>query len=189
MDQRELLDMPSLIEIEGVGPSLAAACVKTNYRTIAKIAAATTKELASVPGISEKNAPQIIASAKSLLPGSRVQKAPARKKQRAVAPVKVVTKATTTKPKTKPKAKTKTTAKLTDKAKGKPDRKSSKKPSVKTSETGKKMSGSDAKDKIKKLKKKIKKLREEKKKILKKENKKLKKEKAKKSGKKSSKKK
>ena len=72
--------MPSLIEIEGVGPSLAAACVQKNYRTIAKIAAATPKGLATVPGISEKSAPEIIASAKSLLPKPGIQKAATRKK-------------------------------------------------------------------------------------------------------------
>ena len=182
IDRRKILDMPSLIEIEGVGPSLAAARVKTNYRTIAKIAAATPKGLASVPGISEKSAPQVIASAKLLLAGTSIQKtttkprATAKKKRRAVPAVKVATKATTAKAKTK--------AASTDKAKAKPIRKTSKKPSTNSSETGKKMSASDGKDKIKKLKKKIKKLKEEKRKILKKESKKIKKEKAKKSSKK-----
>jgi len=174
--------MPSLIEIEGVGSTLAAACVRKNYRTIAKIAAATPKELASVPGISEKNAPQIIASAKSLLPKARTQKATVKKKRRTVAPMKVATKAIAEK------SKTKTKTKPTDKAKAKPIRKTSKKPSAKSSEKGKKMSVSDGKEKIKKLKKKIKKLKEQKKKIVKKESKKIKKEKADKSNKKSNKK-
>jgi Holliday junction resolvasome RuvABC DNA-binding subunit len=162
--------MPSLIEIEGVGSSLAAACVRKNYRTIAKIAAATPSELASVSGISEKSAPQIIASAKSLLPSPRIQKATPKKKRRTVTPAKVATKATTAKAKTKTKS--------TDKAKGKPNRKASIKSSAKSSEKEKKMSGSDGNNKIKKLKKKIRKLKDEKKKILKKESKKTKKRKS-----------
>ncbi len=158
MDRRKVLDMPSLIEIEGVGPSLAAACVKKDYRSIAKIAAATPKELASVSGITEKSALRIIASAKSLLLKPSMQKA-------------------TT-------VKTKTKAKTMDNAKGKPDRKISKKPSTKSAVKEEKMSTSDSKDKIKKLKKKIKKLKKKKKKIVKKESKRLNKIKATKSSKK-----
>jgi Holliday junction resolvasome RuvABC DNA-binding subunit len=84
--------MPSLTEIEGIGPSLAAACVKNNFRTIAKIAAAKPIELSIVPGISAKSASQIIASAKSLLPQPRILTT--KNKHRAVAPVKVGQKAT-----------------------------------------------------------------------------------------------
>lgn len=82
--------MPSLTEIDGVGPSLAAACVKNNYRTIAKIAAAKPSELSKVPGISEKRAAQIISSAKSLLPKPRKA---VKAKQRTVGPVKTGPKA------------------------------------------------------------------------------------------------
>lgn len=87
--------MPSLTEIDGVGPSLAAAFVKSNYRTIAKIAAANPSELSKVPGISEKRAAQIISSAKSLLPKPRNTM---KTKQRAVAPVKTRAKAAAPKP-------------------------------------------------------------------------------------------
>jgi len=180
IDRRKIINMPSLIEIKGVGPSLAAACVKKNYRTITKIAAATPKELASVPGITEKSAPLIIASAKSLLPKPSTQKAAAKNKRPRVGPVKVKPKVTLVKLETKTKTKTKTT----DKVKGKPDRKISKKPSTKPGTKEKKVSKLDSKDKIKKLKKKIKKLKKKKNKIVKKERKRLKKKKATKSSKK-----
>ncbi len=143
--------MPSLTEIEGIGPSLAAACVKNNYRTIAKIAAAKPGELSTVPGISEKSAGQIIVSAKSLMPKPRIPATATKNKLRAVGPVKIRTKAVAARvPK-------------------------------KSSEKEEKMSAKDVKAKIKKLKKKIKNLKAEKKKILAKENKKSKKKKAKKS--------
>jgi hypothetical protein len=161
--------MASLTEIEGIGPSLAAACVKNNFRSIAKIAAAKPNELSAVPGISEKGADTIIASAKSLLPKPRIPKTTTKKKQRAVAPVKVEKKTVAAK----------STKKSTDKTKGKPDRKSAKKSSVKSSIKEKKMAAVEGKKKIKKLKKKIKKLKAEKKEILAKESKKSKKVKAK----------
>ena len=85
--------MPSLTEIEGIGPSLAAACVKNNFRTIAKIAAAKPSELSTVPGISEKGASQIIVSAKSLLPKTRILTTRIKNKRRAVGPMKIGTKA------------------------------------------------------------------------------------------------
>ena len=87
--------MSSLLEIAGVGPSLAAACVKKNYRTVAKIAGAQPSDLATVPGISAKSANQIIASAKRLLIKSPLVKPPktpkpiVKRKPRAVAPVKI----------------------------------------------------------------------------------------------------
>ena len=146
--------MPSLLDIEGVGPSLAAACVKKNYRTIAKIAAAQPSDLATVPGISANGASQIIASAKRLLIKSPLVKLPntakpiVKKKPRAVAPVKIETKAVAVQVPPKSSAKEKT------------------------------MSVKEAKERIKKLKKKIKNLKTEKKRILAKENKKKKKKKA-----------
>ncbi len=146
--------MPSLTEIEGVGPSLAAACVKSNYRTIAKIAAAKPSELSKVPGISEKSAAQIIGSAKSLLPPPRTPSAKAKPKQRAVAPVKFETKAVTAQNPKLP------------------------------SDKEKKMSKKDVKATVKKLKKKIKNLKAKKKEILAKESKKSKKKNTKKSNKK-----
>ncbi len=146
--------MPSLTEIEGIGPTLAAACVKNNFRTIAKIAATKPIELSTVPGISVKSASQIIDSAKSLLPEPRILTAMTKKKQRAVAPVKTGTKTTAIQV------------------------------SKKSSDKEKKMSAKEVKQKVKKLKKKIKNLKAEKKKILAIESKKSKKKKAKKSSKK-----
>lgn len=87
--------MPSLTEIDGVGPSLAAACVKNNYRTIAKIAAAKPGELSTVPGISQKGAAQIISSAKSLLPPPRIT---VKTKKRTVGPMKTGTSVVAPKP-------------------------------------------------------------------------------------------
>lgn len=77
--------MPRLTEIEGIGPSLAAALVKSGYRTIAKISAATPAELSAIPGISKKGAPLIISSAKSL-----VEKSPGKtRSKKPVAPISV----------------------------------------------------------------------------------------------------
>ena len=86
--------MPSLTEIEGIGPSLAAACAKSNFRTFAKIAAASPSELSKVPGISEKGASQIIASAKSLLPKPQLPTTTDKNKKLPVGPVKIRTQST-----------------------------------------------------------------------------------------------
>lgn len=83
--------MPSLTEINGVGPSLAAAFVKKKYLTIAKIAAAEPVELSAVPGISKKGATLIIASAKTLLEKSLSQKDIRKKTGKSVAPLKIRT--------------------------------------------------------------------------------------------------
>ncbi|MBT5665184.1 MAG: hypothetical protein HOJ06_07585 [Rhodospirillaceae bacterium] len=83
--------MPSLTEIDGVGPSLAAAFVKKKYLTIAKIAAAEPVELSAVPGISTKGATLIIASAKTLLEKSLSQKDVRKKTAKSVAPLKIKT--------------------------------------------------------------------------------------------------
>jgi hypothetical protein len=146
--------MPSLTDIEGIGPSLAAACVKSNFRTIAKIAAAKTSELSTVPGISEKGASQIIVSAKSLLSKSQISTTKTKNKRRAVGPAKIGGKAVASQL------------------------------SRKSLDREKVMSAKEVKAKIKKLRKKIKNLKADKKKILAKESKKSKKEKSKKSSKK-----
>lgn len=86
--------MPSLTEIEGIGPSLAAACVKSNFRTIAKVAAAKPSELSKVPGISEKGARQIIVSAKALVPIPSIPTNTVKKKNPPVGLVKTETKPT-----------------------------------------------------------------------------------------------
>ncbi len=158
--------MPSLTDIEGVGPSLAAACVKNNYRTIAKIAAAKPSDLSVVPGISEKRAGLIIASARSLATRSSPPRTRKNKTRKAVAPIKVAT------------------ASNSEKAKAKKKKRPASK--VSKGETLKEEKMSDSKDeaKIKKLKKKIKKLKKEKKKIISKDSKKAKKKVEKKSGKK-----
>ncbi len=160
--------MPSLTDIEGVGSSLAAACVKNKYRSIAKIAAAKPDELSVIPGISEKGAKQIIASAKLLLTNSLPSKNKTKKVRKTVAPPKVSTRRTSTKPEEKEE---KRAARKTKKGSGSKEQKMSK-------------SSDKAKEKVKELKKKIKKLKKEKKKIIAKDNKKQKKEKAKKSSKK-----
>ena len=70
--------MTSLTDIDGIGPSLAAAFVKSKYLTIANVAKAKPAELSVVPGISVKSARQIIASAKSLLANASSRKPPKR---------------------------------------------------------------------------------------------------------------
>ncbi len=140
--------MPSLTEIEGIGPSLAAVCVKNNYRTIAKIAAAKPSELSALPGISESRATQIIGSAKSLLPSPRIPVTAAKNKQRAVGPVKTGAKGVAVQA-----------------------------PKMSLDEE-KEISKKEVKANIKKLKKKIKKLKAKKKKILAKEHKNSKKKKS-----------
>lgn len=160
--------MPSLTDIEGVGSSLAAACVKNKYRSIAKIATAKPDELSAIPGISKKSAKQIIASAKSLLAKSPSSKNETKKAGKPVSPPKVATRNTSGKPKAKEK---KRAAGKANTASGSKEQKMSK-----TSEK--------AKEKVKELKKKIKKLKKEKKKIIAKDKKRQKKEKEKKSSKK-----
>ncbi len=166
--------MRGLTEIDGIGPSLAAACVKNHFGTIARIAAATPRELSVVPGISEKGANTIIVSAKTLLPKAGNLRISNNNKQRAVAPLKSGKRAPS------PKANKPSTREQESEQGQKLIIKSSVKPSVKE----KKMSALESKEKIKKLKKKIKKLKTEKKKVLTKGMKALKKEKAKKKGKK-----
>ena len=81
--------MTSLTDIDGIGPSLAAAFVKSKYLTIANVAKAKPAELSVVPGISVKSARQIIASAKSLLANASSRKTAKKKPVKPVAPLKV----------------------------------------------------------------------------------------------------
>lgn len=152
--------MPSLTDIEGIGPSLAAACVKSNYRSIAKIAGATPGELAVVPGISEKGAKPIIDSAKLLMNQTLLRKTAVIKKRGAVAPVKVGGKAIAVKQKAAKNAKKKSPVRKNQSESAREERK---------------VSESKDKKRIKELKKKIKKLKKEKKKIQTKDKKKDKK--------------
>lgn len=59
--------MPEIVEIKGVGPVLAKACIGNGYGSVEKIAAATVVDLVVVPGVSETKAEQLIGAAKSLL--------------------------------------------------------------------------------------------------------------------------
>ena len=66
---REENDVPEIVEIKGVGPVLAKACVGEGYGSVEKIAGAMVVELVAVPGVSDVRAQQLIDSAKSLLNG------------------------------------------------------------------------------------------------------------------------
>ena len=61
--------MPKLIDLNGVGPVLANACVEHGYRSVEDIAAARESELVAVPGVSSIRAKQLIERAKVLLNG------------------------------------------------------------------------------------------------------------------------
>ena len=61
--------MPKLIDLNGVGPVLANACVEHGYRSVEDIAAARESELVAVPGVSSIRAKQLIEGAKVLLNG------------------------------------------------------------------------------------------------------------------------
>ena len=61
--------MPEIVDIKGVGPVLAKACIEQGYGSVEKIAAAMVVELVAVPGVSEIRASQLIDAAKSLLNG------------------------------------------------------------------------------------------------------------------------
>jgi Holliday junction resolvasome RuvABC DNA-binding subunit len=80
--------MASLTEIDGIGPSLEAAFVKSKYLTIANVATAKPVELSIIPGVSVKNARKIIASANSLLANSSFQKFTKKAPVKPVAPLK-----------------------------------------------------------------------------------------------------
>ncbi|MDH3664539.1 MAG: helix-hairpin-helix domain-containing protein [Alphaproteobacteria bacterium] len=59
--------MAELIEIKGVGPVLAKACVRNGYGGVDQLAAAMPDELVVVPGISDAKAKLLIAAAQALL--------------------------------------------------------------------------------------------------------------------------
>ncbi len=61
--------MSKLIDLNGVGPVLANACIEHGYRSVADIAAAREDELVIVPGISNARARVLIDGAKALLNG------------------------------------------------------------------------------------------------------------------------
>ncbi len=58
-----------LTSIEGVGPKTAEQLREAGYDTVEKIAAMTDEEILAIPGIGEKTAKKILASARSLLNG------------------------------------------------------------------------------------------------------------------------
>jgi len=59
--------MPKVIEISGVGPTLAKALAAKGYRRVESIATATTMELANVPGVGVVRARKLINSARAVL--------------------------------------------------------------------------------------------------------------------------
>lgn len=61
--------MPKLIDLNGVGPVLANACIEHGYRSVEDIAAARESEFVVVPGVSNIRARQLIQEAKALLNG------------------------------------------------------------------------------------------------------------------------
>ena len=61
--------MPKLIDLNGVGPVLANACVEHGFRSVADIASARESALVAVPGVSNTRAKQLIEGAKALLNG------------------------------------------------------------------------------------------------------------------------
>ncbi len=69
----------SLLSLEGVGEALATELYQEGYRSIADIASANLSELANVEGLNEKDAAQLIATAKEYLQdaGADVSKAKA----------------------------------------------------------------------------------------------------------------
>ena len=144
--------MAGLTEIDGIGPSLAVAFVKSKYLTIANVATAKPAELSIIPGVSVKSARKIIASANSLLANSSFQKIIKKVPVKPVAPIKIG---------------------LVSRAKSDSDiGKATKAKKSKNEKHSKKIS---QKEKIRKLKKTIKKLKKQKKKIVAKDKKKAKK--------------
>ena len=67
--------MPEIVEITGIGPSLAAACAEAGFSRVDEIASAAPAELAAVPGIGEMRAVNLISAAQLLLNGAGKPKA------------------------------------------------------------------------------------------------------------------
>ena len=59
--------MAKLVDITGVGPVMARACVAHGFTSVEAIANAKFGEFVAVPGVSEVRAKQLIAAAKELL--------------------------------------------------------------------------------------------------------------------------
>lgn len=62
--------MSRIVDITGIGPTLATACVEAGFPCVDSIAGATAPELATVPGIGELRAQTLISAAQSLLNGA-----------------------------------------------------------------------------------------------------------------------
>ncbi len=62
--------MPEIVDIKGVGPVLAKACIEQGYGSVEKIAGAKVMEFVIVPGVSEVRAKLLIEEAKLLLNGA-----------------------------------------------------------------------------------------------------------------------
>ncbi|MEO9877568.1 MAG: helix-hairpin-helix domain-containing protein [Anderseniella sp.] len=63
--------MPEIVEITGIGPTLATACAEAGFSRVDEIAGAAPAELAIVPGIGESRAVILISAAQSLLNGAQ----------------------------------------------------------------------------------------------------------------------
>lgn len=59
--------MAEIIDIKGVGPVLAKACVDNGYSSVRKIATAMLNDLVVVPGVNEARAKLLIDAAQALL--------------------------------------------------------------------------------------------------------------------------
>ena len=59
--------MSRIVDITGIGPTLATACIEAGFACVDSIAGATANELATVPGIGELRAQTLIDAAQSLL--------------------------------------------------------------------------------------------------------------------------
>lgn len=59
--------MAEILDIKGVGPVLAKACIDKGFSSVGKIAAAMFTDLVVVPGVSETKAKLLIGSAQTLL--------------------------------------------------------------------------------------------------------------------------
>ena len=61
--------MPEIVEIKGVGPVLAKACMERGFESVQMIATATVAELATISGVGEARAQTLIDAAQTLLDG------------------------------------------------------------------------------------------------------------------------
>jgi colicin import membrane protein len=63
-------NLSRIVDITGIGPTLATACIEAGFACVDSIAGATANELATVPGIGELRAQTLISAAQSLLNGA-----------------------------------------------------------------------------------------------------------------------